>query len=225
MSSGYFALKIFIQPTSDASHARRLRASYGEKIRAYMAKVERNEPHLDSGFDLLVPKFSSSDFKIPKNCKAYSIDHRVVCVVVDENNCAQPFYLYPRSSISGTPLRLANSVGIIDSGYRGNLVARVDNIGDSDHDIEYAARLFQVCSRTLAPFRSIEIIDRLDFDTARGAGGFGSTGGTSTGAGAGAAAEASASSRSDSTPRRRGRPGDDVSDESDSDSDRPSYFK
>ena len=33
------------------------------------------------------------------------------------------YYLYPRSSISKTPLILANSVGIIDSGYRGNIKA------------------------------------------------------------------------------------------------------
>ena len=36
------------------------------------------------------------------------------------------FYVYPRSSISKTPLRMANSVGIIDSGYRGNLKFAVD---------------------------------------------------------------------------------------------------
>ena len=37
------------------------------------------------------------------------------------------YYLYPRSSVSTkTPLRLANSVGIIDSGYRGNIKAVFD---------------------------------------------------------------------------------------------------
>jgi len=215
----YYSLRIFIHTSSDPSHARRLREEYGTKIRAYMAKVISNEPHLDSGFDLLVPKYSSSHHKIPKNSKAYSIDHSVTCVVMDENNIPQPFYLYPRSSISGTPLRMSNSVGIIDSGYRGNLIAKVDNIGDTDHDIEFGARLFQVCSRTLEPFRLVEIVDRLDFDTARGAGGFGSTGGTSSGAAASAWASSSSGGRTG------GRPGDDISDRDSSDSgDRPSYF-
>ena len=38
------------------------------------------------------------------------------------------YYMYPRSSLSKTKLRLANSVGIIDSGYRGNLIGMFDLI-------------------------------------------------------------------------------------------------
>ena len=99
------------------------------------------------------------------------------------------YYMYPRSSISKTPLRLANSVGIIDSGYRGELMAKVDNIngcscdcscdneaGDSvDYVVGQHSRLFQVCAPDLSPFASVEIVESLD-DTSRGAGGFGSTG-------------------------------------------------
>ena len=36
------------------------------------------------------------------------------------------FYLHPRSSISKTKLRLANSTGIIDAGYRGHIMAMFD---------------------------------------------------------------------------------------------------
>ena len=46
------------------------------------------------------------------------------------------FYMYPRSSIVKTPLRLANSVGIIDRDYRGNLIGCFDNISDEDYIIE-----------------------------------------------------------------------------------------
>ena len=38
------------------------------------------------------------------------------------------YMLVPRSSISKTPLRMANSIGIIDAGYRGEIMAAVDNI-------------------------------------------------------------------------------------------------
>ena len=34
----------------------------------------------------------------------------------------------PRSSIVKTPLRLSNSVGVIDRGYRGQVTAVVDNL-------------------------------------------------------------------------------------------------
>ena len=38
----------------------------------------------------------------------------------------------PRSSISKTPLRLANSIGLIDGGYRGEIMAPCDNIKNSE---------------------------------------------------------------------------------------------
>lgn len=95
---------------------------------------------------------------------------------------ASPFYLYPRSSIAKTPLRLSNSVGIIDSGYRGNLGAFVDNIhrskdGDDLWTVEKHTRLFQICGPNLEPIE-VEIVDNENDlgKTSRGSGGFGSTG-------------------------------------------------
>jgi dUTP pyrophosphatase len=85
------------------------------------------------------------------------------------------YYLYPRSSISNTPLRLANSVGIIDAGYSGQLMAKVDNIKPFSYMITSGQRLFQICSGTLEPFR-VEIVESLHNETStRGSGGFGST--------------------------------------------------
>jgi dUTPase len=100
------------------------------------------------------------------------------------------FYLYPRSSISKTRMRLANSVGIIDSGYRGDIIAAVDTIGlfgsndiwhiwkETLSPIKKYDRYFQICSPNLSPFlvRIVETEAELGAPTARGAGGFGSTG-------------------------------------------------
>jgi dUTP pyrophosphatase len=100
------------------------------------------------------------------------------------------FYLYPRSSISKTRMRLANSVGIIDAGYRGDLIAAVDTIGlfgstdiwhiwkETLSPIKKYDRYFQVCAPDLSPFL-VHIVDteeELSPPTARGHGGFGSTG-------------------------------------------------
>lgn len=83
------------------------------------------------------------------------------------------YYLYPRSSISKTPLRMSNSVGIIDAGYRGNIMVSVDNISDQSFLIEKGSRLFQLCSPILNPI-TFELSDNLS-ETTRGEGGFGST--------------------------------------------------
>ena len=100
------------------------------------------------------------------------------------------FYLYPRSSISKTRMRLANSVGIIDAGYRGDLIAAVDTIGlfgstdiwhtwkETLSPLKKYDRYFQVCAPDLSPFL-VHIVPTeagLGTPTARGTGGFGSTG-------------------------------------------------
>ena len=51
-----------------------------------------------------------------------------------------------------TPLRLANSVGIIDSGYRGHIKVTFDNKNDYDfmeYNIEFGSRLTQLCPPNL----------------------------------------------------------------------------
>ena len=82
--------------------------------------------------------------------------------------------LVPRSSISKTPLRMANSIGIIDAGYRGEIMAAVDNISDEDYMISPGDRLFQLVHPTLYPIHA-SVESNLS-DTERGEGGFGSTG-------------------------------------------------
>jgi dUTP pyrophosphatase len=82
--------------------------------------------------------------------------------------------LMPRSSISKTPLRLCNSVGLIDAGYRGEVMAAVGNIKSADHHIKKGDRLVQAVAFDGGPI-NFELVAELD-ETSRGEGGFGSTG-------------------------------------------------
>jgi len=90
------------------------------------------------------------------------------------------YYVYPRSSISKTPLMLANHVGIIDSGYRGNLIAAVRKLPSdpeqSTYVVEKHTRLFQVCHPTLCPVFVVLVPESELNSSERGEGGFGSTG-------------------------------------------------
>ena len=86
----------------------------------------------------------------------------------------KPFLLLPRSSISKTSLRLSNSVGLIDAGYRGEIMAAVDNIKNEDYTVETGQRLFQIVAFDGSPV-TFELVDELSA-TSRGQGGFGSTG-------------------------------------------------
>ena len=80
----------------------------------------------------------------------------------------------PRSSISKTPLRQCNSVGLIDGGYRGEIMAAVDNVKDEPYTVEPGQRLFQLVAMDGSPIH-FELVSKLT-ETGRGEGGFGSTG-------------------------------------------------
>lgn len=89
-------------------------------------------------------------------------------------NPTHGYMLVPRSSISKTTIRLANSVGIIDKKYRGDVMVVVDNIGDADVLFQEGCCYFQIVAfdGNLPRYQ----IDNVDVVTSRGAGGFGSTG-------------------------------------------------
>ncbi len=84
------------------------------------------------------------------------------------------YFLFPRSSISKSPLRLSNSIGLIDAGYRGEIMASCDNIKEMDYIAKKGDRLFQLVAANCSPI-SYDIVDELT-ETTRGTGGFGSTG-------------------------------------------------
>ena len=78
----------------------------------------------------------------------------------------------PRSSLTKTGYMLANSVGIIDSSYRGSIKVVVSGDNSLD-DLTLPFKGFQLILRKLEEVEVVEV-DDLD-DTVRGDGGFGST--------------------------------------------------
>ncbi len=125
----------------------------------------------DSGLDLFIPK----QIMVPGGATGYKIDLEIACSMHESEQSKDiSYYMYPRSSISKTPLRLSNSVGIIDAGYRGNLQIAVDNLSDTYYTVESGTRLVQICTPGLVPF-NFKLVDALS-ETTRGSGGFGSTG-------------------------------------------------
>ena len=85
--------------------------------------------------------------------------------------------IFPRSSVRKTRLMLSNCVGVIDSGYRGELQATFNKINQdsvSENDYKVGDRIAQIM---IIPHPDIQFeeADELS-DTERGDGGFGSTG-------------------------------------------------
>jgi deoxyuridine 5'-triphosphate nucleotidohydrolase len=80
----------------------------------------------------------------------------------------------PRSSIIKTGYLLANNVGVIDRGYRGEVLVPLIKIDPNAPDLPLPARVVQMVPRPIAHF-GLQQTDGAT-STHRGAGGFGSTG-------------------------------------------------
>lgn len=124
----------------------------------------------DSGFDL----YCVEDVTILP-WQVGTINSGIACSPVFSNkDDISGYYLYPRSSISKTPLMLANSIGIIDANYTGTILSKVRNMSDKPYNVTKGTSLFQLCTPNLKPFSEVIFVDKLE-DTDRGNNGFGST--------------------------------------------------
>ena len=142
------------------------------RVHAKKHNIQMLDPCPNSGFDLITPMTS-----LIKNGEVSFVNMLITVEMVHNvTKRSSAFYLYPRSSISKTVFMLANNVGIIDSGYRGNIIAAFVNLSDAYGTIKQHDKLVQICAPSLQPF-NIEIVDSVDCftKTSRGEGGFGST--------------------------------------------------
>ena len=80
--------------------------------------------------------------------------------------------LFPRSSVSKKDLRLCNSVGVIDSGYRGEIMLKFDATGEFHYNV--GDRVGQLMLMENPSIHFVEVVNLPGSD--RGTGGFGSSG-------------------------------------------------
>jgi dUTP pyrophosphatase len=86
--------------------------------------------------------------------------------------------VFPRSSIRKTGLQLSNSVGVIDSGYRGEIQATFKKIqGITNDELDNYKVGDRICQIMIIPHPPVVFYEAEELNnTERGAGGFGSTG-------------------------------------------------
>lgn len=81
-------------------------------------------------------------------------------------------FIFPRSSVTKEDLMLKNSVGVLDSGYRGELVLRFQKLGEKIYSV--GDRVGQIMIIPY-PYVTVKEVKELS-ESERGTGGFGSTG-------------------------------------------------
>jgi len=193
-------LKLFID-TDDVV----LKNKYLEASEKHNNKLFNNQTYIDAGFDLFAPRSGNTDTIVVYNNGCYEpidenklifvghnnnktttpsnkLDFKVCCSATIHTNTKKihntGYYMYPRSSLSKTQLRLANSVGIIDAGYRGHLIGMFDVINDTYYSGNIFDRYVQICAPGLVPIivEIVNSLEQLGEETERGDKGFGSSG-------------------------------------------------
>tara|TARA_R110001592_G_scaffold37519_5_gene125106 strand:- start:2366 stop:2788 length:423 start_codon:yes stop_codon:yes gene_type:complete len=118
----------------------------------------------DAGMDLTATSIDITE-KYVEYCTG-------ICMSIPEGYVG---LLFPRSSISKYDLSLTNSVGVIDSSYRGEIKARFKITFDSSGNLYKVGE--RCCQLIIMPYPRVDVVqvDELS-ETNRGQGGFGSTG-------------------------------------------------
>lgn len=158
-----------------------LKQKYTERITAHNSDFMTNILP-DSGFDVLVPNDVTFNKPFVSNFIDMNIKTEMFYYEVDNDRISNTaFNVHPRSSISKTPLMLANHTGIIDAGYRGSLIGafrwlKPENDTTTQYIVNENTRLLQICHPSLCPIY-VTLTDGDELSTSlRGTGGFGSTG-------------------------------------------------
>lgn len=130
------------------------------------AKVPERANPTDAGFDL-----SATSITYPSGSSGVFIE---ACTGISlEIPKGYVGLVFPRSSISNTKHFLRNSVGVIDSGYRGEIKLRF-SIDETNTSYQMGDKIGQIVFIKLPQIEMTESQDLSDSD--RGTGGFGSTG-------------------------------------------------
>jgi dUTP pyrophosphatase len=199
----YMVLNLFVDSNDDE-----LKNTYIHAANQHNNKLFLTPSYIDAGFDLFAPGNEGQELQTygdnlrffgPNNRAGANpvnkLDFKVRCsaqMVTDNNKTFNTgYYMHPRSSLSKTQLRLANSTGIIDAGYRGHLMAMFDVVNiqrntntntNNNNDCDYYGKKFdryiQICAPGLVPIvvTIVDFVEDLGEQTERGNGGFGSTG-------------------------------------------------
>lgn len=147
-----------------------LHTENAELRKMYDQHMQNAKIYSDSGVDLFVPT-------------TYILHpHQVTIIPFDiqgqmyRKGTLSAYWLIPRSSISKTPLRMANNIGLIDSTYLGEIMMAVDNISDEPYVLEKGTRIAQLCAPNLKPIHVSFTEKELTNQGTRQKGGMGSTG-------------------------------------------------
>ena len=148
-----------------------LKNLYRDALEEYSFMCNKGNAGLDlrySGKDTLVipPNNKAGVVKVNTGIRIW-LDNRLTCG-----------FVYPRSGLGSKGLALANTVGVIDSSYQGEIILMLVNNSNEDIIINPNDRIAQYVIQSInLPFGNLQIVDKhFSNETERGSTGFGASG-------------------------------------------------
>lgn len=133
------------------------------------AKIPVRAHETDAGYDL---SSSSITTEVGEDAKLVIVYHTDIAVEIPKGYVG---LIFPRSSIFKKSLTLTNSVGVIDSGYRGELICKFKTNTDVVPSVYKEGERF--AQLVIVPYLAVEFEEAEELSEAdRGTNGFGSTG-------------------------------------------------
>nr|DAK79874.1 MAG TPA: dUTPase [Caudoviricetes sp.] len=132
------------------------------------AKLPTRAHTTDAGFDLYCTHSHCNEF-------SFLICHSGIAIEIPEGHVG---LIFPRSSIRDKDLSLTNSVGVIDSGYCGEITACFRVHPFEDGSVAYYDAGERFAQLIILPIPAVEFIEveELNDNTDRGTNGYGSSG-------------------------------------------------
>lgn len=152
------------QNTHTMSNLRRLFALSVKVKKIYPdAHLPTKAHEHDAGFDLYAHRVERAPFQVKY--------HTGIAVQIPEGYVG---LLFPRSSVTKTRQQMANSVGVVDAGYTGEITVVFNQPSPLSFPYDEGDRVAQL---VIMPIPKVELKEVAELDPSkRGAGGFGSTG-------------------------------------------------
>lgn len=145
----------------------RIKVLHNSPVRDFYGSSAKKQYLDDAALDVYCPH----TFTVPAQARSLIYGLNIAVETVP----SMPLLMLARSSTGKSPIRLSNSVGLIDRNYRGEIMAIIDNVSDEPYEIRQGTRLFQLLPFSWGQIDGVNLVQNLS-DTERGGRGWGSTG-------------------------------------------------
>jgi hypothetical protein len=161
--TGSHKTNIILTMTQFTLYIKPVNETFADVYKTAADAYNRTPPHeRNSGMDLFC---DAADIDTEYSIHAMLVGQGCHAAAFDEHGRSRAYWVVPQSSISRTPYRLANSLGLIDAGYRGIIKVPLSLTPDLTPPVNELC-IIQIATPDLLPWHTVIVIDELPKNSA-----------------------------------------------------------